>query len=538
MTNFFTSSEEARKKAKAFLGTFGNTAESAAAYNFVEKFGNQMKRAVNYKGVAGTQGTLSMNDKGEAVATAGTNPTIKVEAKYDEAQIQQEVKAMFDYISGLPEEMRKVAVGIDLENIDNLEEFKTVFEKTQAFEAKVRIQADPQSVIESAKQIRDDLSDAMEDFSKQGYLTTTQAIDFLDEFPQYSHYLMETANGYAFTEEAIKEFNGALEDEKKALSELINPTNIGAKELSNFGKELIALEAAVEGEGLKKFTTDMQDLTTQFIEGKIKADEYFTSLNDNISNLNFDENTSINDVMAFGNEVVPTMVSGIDSYLGAIDAAFEKGQIGAIEYRKALTQSANAVLKLEQKTRDAVKSTEKFSGIKFNEQTQQYERSAKWLGKVDQKTKDVVDSMNESLKRSKELEKVLKNMADFEGINVAATEDYDDLQKIFNEDFTIEIDSSQLDDAITKTQDYRDAIHKAFSAMDEASQKNITQLLSDTADKMYAVGTASYTMSAQGQQAFQSLGNKAVQSDNVVYQAAVNMLNGTYISLREPTTII
>ena len=65
----------------------------------------------------------------------------------------------------------------------------------------------------------------MEDFSKQVYLTTTQAIDFLDEFPQYSHYLMETANGYSFTEEAIKEFNGALEDEKKALSELVNPTN-------------------------------------------------------------------------------------------------------------------------------------------------------------------------------------------------------------------------------------------------------------------------------------------------------------------------
>jgi hypothetical protein len=46
---------------------------------------------------------------------------------------------MFDYISGLPEDMRKIAIGIDLENIDSLEEFKTVFEKTQAFEAKVRI---------------------------------------------------------------------------------------------------------------------------------------------------------------------------------------------------------------------------------------------------------------------------------------------------------------------------------------------------------------------------------------------------------------
>ena len=537
MTNFYTSAEEARKQAKAFLGTFGNTTESAAAYNFVEKFGNQMKNAVNYKGVAGTTGTLSMDDNGNAVVTQGTNPTIEVEAKYDEEQIKKEVQAMFDYISGLPEEMRKVAMSIDLENIDSLEEFKTVFEKTQAFEAKVKIQADPQSVMESAKQIRDDLSDAMENFSKQGYLTTTQAIDFLDEFPQYSHYLMETANGYAFTEEAIKEFNGALDDEKKALSELINPTNIGAKELSNFGKELIALEAAVESEGLKKFVTDMQDLTTQFIEGKIKADEYFTSLNDHINNLNFDENTSINDVMAFGKDVVPTMISGIDSYLGAIDAAFEKGQIGAIEYRKALVQSANAILKLEQKTRDAVKTTEEFSGIKFNEQTKQYERSAKWLGKVDQKTKDVVDSMNESLKRSKELEKVLKNMADFEGINVAATEDYDDLQKIFNEDFTIEIDSSQLDDAIAKTQDYRDAIHQAFSSMDEASQKNITQLLADTADKMYAVGTASYTMSAQGQQAFQNLGDKAVQSDNVVYQAAVNMLNGTYDASTESTEL-
>ena len=533
MTNFFTSSEEARKKAKAFLGTFGNTAESAAAYNFVEKFGNKMKTAVNYKGVEGTQGIMTTNSKGQAVITTGTNPTIDVEAKYSEEQIQKEVQGMFNYIQGLPEDMRKIAMNIELDHIDSLEEFKTVFNKTKAFEAQVRIKADPQSVINSAKQIRDDLSEAMESFSEQGYLTTTQAIDFLDEFPQYSNYLKQTANGYAFTEEAIKEFNGALKDEKDALKELINPTNIGGQALYDFGKQLISLEAAVEDEGLKKFVTDMQDLTTQFIEGKIKSDEYFTALNDNINNLSFDENTSINDVMAFGNEVVPSMVSGIDSYLGAIDAAFEKGQIGAIEYRKALTSSANAVLKLEQKTRDAIKSTEKFSGIKFNEQTQQYERSAKWLGKVDQKTKDVVDSLNESLKRSKELKKVLKDMASFEGINVAATEDYEDLQKIFDEDFSIEIDDSELDAAIAKTQDYRDSIAEAFAALDSEAQQAVINKIGELGNKFDDTSGKAFNMSAETNTALSSIGVKAGTVSNEVEQAAVQMLNGTYTATAE-----
>jgi hypothetical protein len=49
------------------------------------------------------------------------------------------------------------------------------------------------------------------------------------------------------------------------------------------------------------------------------------------------------------------------------------------------------------------------------------------IGKVDAGLIKTVNSLNESLERSKELEKVLKDMASFEGINVAATEDYEDL---------------------------------------------------------------------------------------------------------------
>jgi hypothetical protein len=38
---------------------------------------------------------------------------------------------------------------------------------------------------------------------------------------------------------------------------LLNPTNIGAKALYDFGKELITLEAAVDSENLKNFTTNL-----------------------------------------------------------------------------------------------------------------------------------------------------------------------------------------------------------------------------------------------------------------------------------------
>jgi hypothetical protein len=60
------------------LSTFGNTSESAAAYNFVEKFGNKMKEAVNYKGYEGTERRFLTPNLNQSNNISGPTPTIEV----------------------------------------------------------------------------------------------------------------------------------------------------------------------------------------------------------------------------------------------------------------------------------------------------------------------------------------------------------------------------------------------------------------------------------------------------------------------------
>jgi hypothetical protein len=87
-------------------------------------------------------------------------------------------------------------------------------------------------------------------------------------------------------------------------------------------------------------------------------------------------------------------------------------------------------------------------------------------------------------------------MESFEGINVAATEDYEDLQAIFDEDFSIEIDDSELDAAIAKTQDYRDSIAEAFAALDSEAQKAVIEKIGELGNKFDDTGGKAFNMSA------------------------------------------
>jgi len=72
-------------------------------------------------------------------------------------ETRDEIAEMQKYLGSLSSEQRTVAMSVDLNYIDSVEELKTVLEEKEDFEAKVKLKADPQSIMSAASETRDNL---------------------------------------------------------------------------------------------------------------------------------------------------------------------------------------------------------------------------------------------------------------------------------------------------------------------------------------------------------------------------------------------
>jgi len=143
-------------------------------------------------------------------------------------------------------------------------------------------------------------------------------MELLDEHPEYASSLTKIGDNYAFTQEQIDKYNDALADEKKALDEMINPTNVGAEALKNFGDELIQLKQSSDNAVFKGFVASLQELNENFILGEVTQDEFFTKLQENLQELDT-SSFDLLDLQAFTNELMPQMYAALSNYFNAVD---------------------------------------------------------------------------------------------------------------------------------------------------------------------------------------------------------------------------
>lgn len=503
----YGSTEEAKQAGQDFLSTFSNNTDFTALEGVVDNFSNKLKTATKYI----FHDSWSIDEEKGSLS-------IGLEPKYNEEQISEELKNMREYLNSLPEAEHTLALSLDLDGIDSVESFQTILEKTKDFEAKVKISADPESVLTTATTIRDNLQNYMESFKEQGYLTVTQATEIVQELPEYAQYLTKTAEGYAFTTEAINRYNGALEEQEEALEQITNPTQIGTEALYNLGETLIKLEVQAQSDTLKTFITDFEDLNIQFLQGKINSETFFNTLQDKINNIDISK-LGFEDLSSMINSVIPETITSLDDYFGSVDEAFENGQIGATEYRAALRKCAKTMLDLEQATEDAVAAQ---AGI---------------IDEVANDADNLTSSVSKTSSAASDLQESLDDMNDFEGIMQAATDNYDLLTEIFNNDYSVKIDSSELNNLSGEINSFVSDVSTQFSALSTSAQANVLDLIHTAAQNINYVGDSAYTLSQATVDAMTTAGLAIANESNAVELAATDMLYGNYNASVESTEL-
>lgn len=488
MKNYYGDTEKAYEKTKEFLGGFTNTTKFSSMNSFLENFGRKLQEATDL--------TQKWNGSGKFDLVS--------RATYNKDELQDEYQQMIDYFASLSESDQQLAMSVKLDYIDSFEDFQAAFDNLKEFKKKVTLEIDPSTNLVGSSEIRDNLSSYLETYAKQGYLTVSQTADLLQEFPEYEKYIIQLGEGYGLTQAAIDDYNAALENQKEAIDALIEPTQLGRESIYSFAEELTSMETMAEGDYLKGFLDNIQELNISFLNGATDIDTYIDTLTDAFDNLDFSKFDNIEDTINFISKVAPRALSALTEYLSEAEEEFENGSISSDDYRKSVQKSADALIDITEAQLRALDS-QRDSSKWTEDQEKQYEQLEERLGKL----KNAYDDFN-----------------DFEPL-ADVFDDYSSvLSQIFDENWQLKVDGSELDNLLNQLNSMYPQLQAAWSKMNAQHQANIQEMIS------------SYTSTMDiSEDLINQFGVDAETIQGWIGTTAMEMLNNTYNSANQSAQI-
>lgn len=488
MKNYYGSTEEAYKKTKEFLGGFSNTTEFSSMNSFLENFGRKLQEAIDL--------TQKWNGSGKFDLVSN--------ATYDENELQAEFQQMVDYFASLSESDQQLAMSVKLDYIDSFEDFQTAFDNLKEFKKKVILEIDPATNLEGSSEIRDNLSSYLETYAEQGYLTISQTADLLQEFPEYEKYIIQLGEGYGLTQAAIDDYNAALENQKEAIDALIEPAQLGREAIYNFAEEFTSMETIAEGDYLKGFLENIQELNIQFLNGATDIDTYIDTLSDAFDNLDFSKFDNIEDTINFISKVAPRALSTLTEYLSEAEEEFENGSISSDDYRKSVQKSADGLIDITEaqlKALDSQRNSSKWT----DDQEKQYKQLEERLGEL----RNAYDDFN-----------------DFEPF-ADIFDDYSSvLSQLFDKNWQLKVDGSELDNLLNQLNSMYPQLQAAWNIMNAQQQANIQGMISSYTSTM-----------AISEDLINQFGVDAETIQGWIGTTAMEMVNGTYNSANQSAQI-
>ena len=484
----YGSAELAAEGVQKYLNTFSNNKNLASQYNFLERFANKTRIKVRESHQLNIISGLP-EDFGPIINTIWTSE--------HQEMFEKEMEQLNTFYSSLGEEDRTLLFNIELDYIDSVDKLKTALEELKEFDVKVKFKyEDQKGKLKNASSIRSEFDSIMQAYKKQGYLTITDTMEFIQENPEYIGYFTKTANGYALTTEAINDYNQALQDAENALDNMISIENIGKQEVYEFGVSLVGLSNVFFEKGeaytfFKNFSSQLNDLNADFLNGKINQEEYFNSLQSNIDNIDF-STLSGNDLEEFQNKVLPTLLSGINSWVNAYANAFNQGKIDAKTLSNTYIKAAKTAATTLQKTKQRYQFNKVYDAIIYNPD--------KSINK-DYKDKDKYKDSNDDTKRKLDNyyrlavaeQNLIKNVEAAEGlqgvINIGE-QYYETLTKLYNNDWTIKINNDALKESRNELVALGQDLSKSFDGIGENAKKAAKDVVTEFIDAQYSSNKA------------------------------------------------
>lgn len=434
-------------------------------------------------------------------------------------QIKQDIQNAFNDMSLEDREML-LKVGVDF--VDDKEDLQQMLDNIENLKLKVNIEFKNEDELRAQfdedQTTQDNMGGAIQEYQDNGFVTVDTAKEMIDN--GMGEYLMIVNDQFVLTTGAAEAYNASIERQKDNVQELLGLTTELRAPTEEFATSMAALRATMDNTVLEEYAQGLEDISVKFLNSEGSAQDMITFFNDLDTQIS-DSITNIkNEMSNLSDEQIFQVLKSFESLgvnladtMAKANAAAAQGQMTIGEYRDALfaageaqksaaegakdianenltrtIQETNEALGLEGENYiDNAKGlkdyiSEKKKNVKQNSQEQrQLEETEALLNDAEGAYEDVTKSLED-------YDEAMSDMEALEGFTDTVTENYEALQGILNDDFSLkfnmeDLDTSQLDVLQTTIQSALDSTAK----LSEEAATRVAQAMIDTTNGMNSV---------------------------------------------------
>lgn len=519
--------------AKNKEGSFGR------AFNGLNKYQEtQLKQIEELTGQNGLYESFNKMDNDEAGKAA--EEFIKNYYDSAEAAIEEESRklqnintGLTDLFSKLDQEDYELMVHVNAEGISTIDDLEDKIQALSNLELEVKI--DPQIQIDEANAVQENLKGAMDEYS-EGTLSYETVEELLALGPEYKRFIVETAEGYALSTEAIQAYNESIEKEKEAIDELLSHDtdfSLPFEDLAYAAADLSAMPELYNSEEVEGIAGEISKLTEAFWNGKIAKEEFFSGSEEGgglLAQLEQLKTTTDNlsgEQFALAAPMIDQMSTSLLSFVDSVQAAYAAGEMDGGDLANNLNYVKEAAEDINDIQMDGIKKQLASTGKDFDSLTKNEDGLIEITEDLTEEQKRLAKAFNDSRKRAIDLGKASKNMDIGEEILGTTSKYYDKLKEVFDEDTLklnpdVELDFSWMDDMASE-------IYEGLSGIEGITNEQITTLVNNSVAELSRLGSIPSELQGQIGQVANAMLTTGVSFSEAAAQIGVSTENMTAV---------
>lgn len=431
-------------------------------------------------------------------------------------RLKQEIQDTFNAMT--PEE-RELLLKVGVDFVDDKQDLQQMLDNIEDLKLKVNVEFKNEDELrqqfDEDQTTQDNMGTAISEYQENGFVTTDTAKEMIDN--GMGEYLMVVNDQFVLTTGAAEAYNASIERQKQNVQELLGLTTELRAPTEDFATAMASVRATMDNDVLEGYAQGLEDISVKFLNSEGSAQDmitYFQDLQTQITNSKDAIQQELNDLSDDQlRQVLSTFESlgtNLADTMAKANAAVSAGQMNIGEYRDALVAAGAAQRSAAESARDiadenlmdTIRETNEALGIQedsyinttdglrdyIKEQkksTKEGSKERKQLEETEAILNDVQDAYDGVTDSIEDYDEAMSDLDALEDFTDAVTENYEQLQGILNDDFSLkfdigDLDTSQLDVLQTIIQS---ALDSTANLSEEAAQR-VAQAMIDTTNGM------------------------------------------------------
>lgn len=441
---------------------------------------------------------------------------LKLDMAEKQREIQQEIQNTFNAMSV---EDREMLMQVGVEFVDDKSDLQQMLDNIEGLNLKVNVEfkneEELRSQFDEDQTTQDNMGTAISEYQENGFVTTDTAKEMIDN--GLGEYLMVVGDQFVLTTGAAEAYNASIKRQTENVKELLGLTTELRAPTQEFATEMAAVRATMDNSVLEQYAQGLEDISVKFLNSEGSATDmiqYFndleTTISESIPEIQSQIDSLSDDQIRQVLSTFESLGTNLADTMSKANSAVAAGQMTIGEYRDALMAageaqrqaSESALTIADDNLSDSIRDTNEALGLEgkayidnadglrdyIKEKkaaTKEGSQERKQLEETEALLNDAEDAYNGVKDSMEEYDKAMSDMEALEDFTDTVTDNYEALQGILNEDFSLKFDMSDMD--TSQLQVLEETVSSALTSIQNLSDEaagNIADALMATTNGM------------------------------------------------------